>query len=88
MTDCTSEIGASASAATWKPHDAVATRIPIVYQRDRNSASDVRTGRRASTGGDSTAPRCLNRKPTTDANAVARANSSPSWTPKDMGGEG
>ena len=59
MTDWTSEIGASASAATWRPHDAVAMRIPSVYQRERNSASEVRTGRRASTGGDSTAPRCL-----------------------------
>ena len=59
ITDWTSEIGASESAATCRPHDAVATMIPIVYQRERNSASDVRTGRRASTGGDSTAPRCL-----------------------------
>ena len=59
MTDWTSEIGASARAATCSPHEAVAMMIPIVYQRERNSASDVRTGRRASTGGDSTAPRCL-----------------------------
>ena len=59
ITDCTTEIGASASAATWKPQDPVATRIPSVYQRERNSASELATGRRHSTGGDSTAPRCL-----------------------------
>ena len=59
ITDWTSEIGASASAATWKPHEPMATAIPSVYQGERNSASEVRIGRRASTGGDSTAPRCL-----------------------------
>ena len=41
ITDWTSEIGASASAATWKPHEPVATRIPSVYQRERNSASEL-----------------------------------------------
>jgi hypothetical protein len=30
ITDCTSEIGARASAATCSPHDPVATMIPIV----------------------------------------------------------
>ncbi len=59
ITDCTSEIGASASAADVEAPRPVATTIPSVYQRDRNSASDVLTGRRHSTGGDSTAPRCL-----------------------------
>ena len=29
ITDCTSEIGASASAPTWKPHEVVATTHPI-----------------------------------------------------------
>ncbi len=59
ITDWTIEIGASASAATWKPHDPVATTIPSVYQRERNRASELATGRRTVTGGDSTAPRCL-----------------------------
>ena len=59
ITDCTSEIGASDSAATCRPHDPSAIRIPSVYQRDRNSASEVRTGWRISTSGDSMAPRCL-----------------------------
>ncbi len=30
MTDWTSEIGARPSAATWKPHEVVATTQPIV----------------------------------------------------------
>ena len=46
ITDWTSEIGASASAATWKPHEPMATAIPSVYQGERNSASEVRIGRR------------------------------------------
>ena len=30
ITDCTTEIGASPSASTWKPQDVVATTQPIV----------------------------------------------------------
>ena len=56
---CTSEIGASASAATCRPHDAVATTIPSVYQGDLKSASELETGRENSTAGASTDPRCL-----------------------------
>ena len=59
ITDWTSEIGARESAATWRPQLAVATRIPITYHFDRNSARELAIGRLASTGGDSTAPRCL-----------------------------
>ena len=59
ITDCTSEIGASASAPTWRPQPAIATTIPSVYQGERKRASEVRIGRRSSTCGDSTAPRCL-----------------------------
>jgi hypothetical protein len=55
----TSEIGASASAPTWKPQPAIATTIPSVYQRERKSISELQTGRRHSTLGRSTAPRCL-----------------------------
>src|SRR4051794_5633991 len=59
ITDWTSEIGASASAVTWNPHDPVAITIPSTYHFDPNRASDERTGRRHSIGGDSTAPLCL-----------------------------
>ena len=37
-------------------------------------------GRRHSTGGAATAPRCLSRKPNTDISAVTKASSRPSWT--------
>ena len=37
ITACTTEIGASASAATWKPHDVVATTQPITNHGERNS---------------------------------------------------
>src|SRR3954451_25488246 len=82
ITDCTIEIGARESAATCRPHDAVATIIPIVYQRLLNSASELFTGLRSVTAGDSSAPRYLSRKPTIDVTAVARANSRPSCTEK------
>ncbi len=80
ITDWTSEIGASASAATWKPHDVVATTQPIVYTGERNSAIVLATGRRHSTAGAATAPRYLRKKPITDMSAVTKAISSPSWT--------
>src|SRR5215216_2662680 len=54
--------------------------IPRTYQPERKSASEVRTGRRSSTAGDSTAPRCLYRNPTTDAKAVASASRRPTCT--------
>ena len=59
ITDCTSEIGARLRAATCSPQDPIATRIPIVYQGERNSAIDELTGRDHCTGGASTAPRYL-----------------------------
>ena len=59
ITDWTSEIGARDRAATCSAQEPVAMTIPSVYQRDRNSASELRTGRPISTVGDSTAPRCL-----------------------------
>src|SRR3954463_11760903 len=84
ITDCTSEIGARASPATWSPHEAVATMIPIVYQRERNSASELLIGLLSVTSGDSSAPLYLSRKPTIDVTAVARAKSRPSCTEKLM----
>ena len=80
ITACASEIGANASAATWNPHEPIATSIPITYQREPNSASEVRTGRRASTAGAEAAPRCLSRNPITAVSAVATANTRPSRT--------
>src|SRR3954462_570166 len=82
ITDWTSEIGASARPATCRPHEAVATMIPIVYQRERNSASELLIGLLSVTSGDSSAPLYLNRKPTIDVTAVASANSRPSCTEK------
>jgi hypothetical protein len=59
ITDCTSEIGASARAPTWNPHDPIETTMPSMYQPDPNSTRELRTGRRKSTAGARTAPRCL-----------------------------
>jgi hypothetical protein len=59
MTDCTSEIGASASAATWKPHDAIATTIPSTNQRLVKSELTALSGLRHSIAGIAAAPRCL-----------------------------
>src|SRR3954469_19382607 len=81
ITDWTSEIGASDRAATWRPQEAVATMIPIVYQRDLNRTSELLIGLRSVTAGDSSAPLYLRRKPTIDVTAVASANSRPIWTP-------
>ena len=47
ITACTSVIGASASAATWRTHAAVATTIPRVHQRLENSATVLLTGARS-----------------------------------------
>ena len=59
ITVCTIEIGASASAATWKPHETMATAMPSSHQRERNRATVLDTGFFSEIGGDSTAPRCL-----------------------------
>ena len=59
ITVCTIEIGASARAATWKPHETMATAMPSSHQRERNSATVLDTGLFSEIGGDSTAPRCL-----------------------------
>jgi hypothetical protein len=59
ITDCTSEIGASERAAACSPHEPIAITIPSVYQPDRNSISELRTGSRNLTAGAATAPRCL-----------------------------
>jgi hypothetical protein len=59
ITAWTIEIGASDSAATWKPHDVVAMTQPSRYHFDLNSTSVEWSGRFQSTSGDSTAPRCL-----------------------------
>ena len=56
ITDCTSEIGASASAATCRPHDPIAITIPRTYSGELNSAIELRTGRDMSTAGASRAP--------------------------------
>ena len=72
------DIGARARAATWKPHDVVATTQPIAYTGERNRSTVLRTGWRHSTGGAATAPRCFRRKPTIEANAVTTAMSTPS----------
>ncbi len=45
MTAWTSEIGASASAATWKPHDVVAMTQPSRYHFERKRISVEWTGR-------------------------------------------
>src|SRR3954465_1674887 len=82
ITDCTIEIGASDRPATCSPHEAVATMMPIVYQRLLKRASELLTGLRSVTAGDSSAPRYLSRKPTIDVTAVASANSRPSCTEK------
>src|SRR3954453_11813836 len=60
----------------------MATRIPIVYQPDRNRATEERTGLAHSTGGAALAPFALSRKPTMDVRAVARASSRPISTPR------
>jgi hypothetical protein len=59
ITDCTREMGASERAAACSPQEPNAITIPSVYQRDRNSISELRTGLRNCTAGAATAPRCL-----------------------------
>ena len=77
MTACTSEIGASASAATWKHPGDSATANPIAHHLERKSAAALASGRRMSMSGAATAPRCFQRKARLVANAQASASSSP-----------
>ena len=59
-TTWTTDIGASASAATWKPQAPVATTMPMREPlRGVQQAFAVCSGCRMSTGGASQAPRCL-----------------------------
>src|SRR3954468_4073812 len=60
----------------------MATMIPIVYQPERNRATDERTGLDHSTGGAALAPFALSRKPMIEVSAVARASSRPISTPR------
>ena len=55
-TDCTSDIGATDRAATWKTHALEAITIPIVNSREPNSDWAVRNGLRMSTGSARTPP--------------------------------
>ena len=80
MIDCTSEIGASASAVTCRPHDSIATARPIAYHLERNSSSVLRSGLFHCTSGAATAPRYFHRNPSTDATAVATAKHRPMAT--------
>ena len=59
ITDCTSEIGASESAATCRPHDAIATTMPRTNQRLENRTATARSGRRQTIVSIDDAPRCL-----------------------------
>src|SRR3954465_7080887 len=47
---------------------------------ERNSATVLAHGRRSSTAGAATAPRCLRKNPSTDISDVTSARSRPSWT--------
>ena len=58
-TACTTEIGASAIAATWKSQAPSATAMPIANHLEANSDRTVLIGRRMSTLGAAQAPRCL-----------------------------
>ena len=53
----TREIGANFSAVTWRAQATIATPNPIDHHLRLNSSIVVRTGRRTSTSGASTAPR-------------------------------
>jgi drug/metabolite transporter (DMT)-like permease len=58
-TTWTTDMGASASAATWNSHAPRATSMPIENQRERNRPAAEASGWRTSTLGAATAPRCL-----------------------------
>ncbi len=55
----TTDIGASASAATWKPQALVATSMPSANQGEPKSDLAERRGCLMSTGSAAHAPRCL-----------------------------
>src|SRR3954464_3574923 len=78
-TTCTTDIGAIASAATWKPQALVATTMPSANHFDENSDFAVRSGGRMSTGGASQAPRCLKKNPRFETTAHSSASMMPSW---------
>ena len=79
MTACTSDSGASASAATWKDHAISATSIPSVNHLERNSPIALVSGCLSDTAGAARAPRCLRRKPTLVASAHEQERMIPSW---------
>ena len=56
---CTTDIGASASAATCRLHEAAATSIPTANHFEENSTRAERSGWRTVTAGTSLAPRYL-----------------------------
>ena len=58
-TACTSDSGATAIAATWKPHATHAINIPSANSGEANNALPERSGCRKSTGTAARAPRYL-----------------------------
>ena len=76
-TTWTTDIGAIASAATWKPHALVATTMPSANHFEEYSAFAVRSGWRMSTGGASQAPRCLKKNPRFETTAQRSASRMP-----------
>ena len=56
----------------------------VLLCTDLHAGNVLASGRRHSTGGAATAPRCLSRKPSTDATAVATAKPSPMATDGEM----
>ena len=79
MTACTSDSGASASAATWSDHATSATSIPSANHFERNSPTALASGCLSDTSGAAQAPRCLSRKPTFVASAHSSERRIPSW---------
>ncbi len=73
----TTDIGATASAATCAPQAASATSIPIVNQREANRSRAERSGWRTWTAGAATAPRCLYRNARFETNAQTSASRMP-----------
>src|SRR4051794_11870156 len=77
ITACASDSGAKPSAPTWNAQPRTATAQPIVHHFDRNSSVALLTGRRMSTAGAATAPRCFHRNARFVASAVPHANANP-----------
>ena len=78
MVVSTSEIGATASAATCRPQAPTAIPKPIVHHRERNKAAPLRSGWLSRTAGAATAPRYLQSIATLVARAQASASNVPS----------